>query len=136
MTIYVDSSALVERVSKEEHQRAPTAELTRAVAEGHLLISSVLARVEVSRALPVRIDDLDVTRVTAASAQAMEGIGVAPMTGPILESARIIGPRVLRSLDAIHLATAIVIGADELWTYDERLATASEEVGITVRMPT
>lgn len=65
----------------------------------------------------------------------MEGIGIAPMTGPILESARIIGPPVLRSLDAIHLATAVAVGADELWTYDERLASASEEIGIVARMP-
>lgn len=135
MSIYVDSSALVKRVSKEEHQGALSTALTKAVAGGHLLIASALARVEVSRVLRVRLDDHDPRQISVASALAMAGIGIAPVTGPILESARIIGPPVLRSLDAIHLATAVAVGADELWTYDERLASASEEIGIVARMP-
>lgn len=135
MSVYVDSSALVKRVSKEEHQAAVTAALAQAVLEGRLLITSALARVEVSRALRVRIDVHDPRVVKDASERALEGIGIAPVSGPVLESARIIGPPVLRSLDAIHLATAIAVGAAEVWTYDERLAAASEEMGIVARMP-
>lgn len=135
MSIYVDSSALVKRVSKEQHQAAVSAALAEAVLDGRPLITSALARVEVSRALRVRIEDHDPRVVKAASDRALEGVGIAPISGPVLESARIIGPPVLRSLDAIHLATAIAVGAEEVWTYDDRLAEASEEMGILARKP-
>jgi predicted nucleic acid-binding protein len=41
----------------------------------------------------------------------------------------------LRSNDAIHLATALRLGVDEILTYDEELATAAERAGIRVSAP-
>ncbi len=41
----------------------------------------------------------------------------------------------LRSLDALHLATAIDLQADALLTYDVRMAAAAEEVGMPVLAP-
>ena len=52
-----------------------------------------------------------------------------------VEQARIVGPPLLRSLDAIHLATAVALAADEVWTYDQRRARTAEELGILSRMP-
>ena len=48
-----------------------------------------------------------------------------------------LGPAALRSLDALHLATALEMGADltGLVTYDERLAEASRGVGLAVVTP-
>jgi predicted nucleic acid-binding protein len=45
--------------------------------------------------------------------------------------------RMLRSLDAIHLATARVLGPDldGLATYDDRLAAAAKDAGIPVVDP-
>jgi predicted nucleic acid-binding protein len=45
--------------------------------------------------------------------------------------------RMLRSLDAIHLATARLLGADlaGLVTYDDRLASAARDARITVIDP-
>jgi predicted nucleic acid-binding protein len=45
--------------------------------------------------------------------------------------------RVLRSLDAIHLATARLLGSDldALVTYDNRLASAATEAGLAVLAP-
>lgn len=48
-----------------------------------------------------------------------------------------VGFRELRSLDAIHLATAHQLGADlrQLITYDDRMATAARELGFRVSVP-
>ncbi|MFT4219318.1 MAG: hypothetical protein QM611_02200 [Microbacterium sp.] len=35
----------------------------------------------------------------------------------------------------MHLATAVALGADEVWTYDQRMATTAEELGIPSRAP-
>ena len=44
-------------------------------------------------------------------------------------------PNVLRSLDAIHLATAILVDADVVITYDDRLAAAARHNDVTVSAP-
>ncbi len=46
-------------------------------------------------------------------------------------------PRDLRSLDAIHLASAVQLGADlsKIITYDERMADAARSLGWTVSSP-
>jgi predicted nucleic acid-binding protein len=45
--------------------------------------------------------------------------------------------RLLRSLDAIHLAMARLLGPEltALVTYDERLATAAADAGVSVLAP-
>jgi predicted nucleic acid-binding protein len=49
-------------------------------------------------------------------------------------AARIASPT-LRSLDAIHLATAVHVQPDAVLTYDERLAGAAEAQGLAVLAP-
>jgi predicted nucleic acid-binding protein len=43
----------------------------------------------------------------------------------------------VRSLDAIHLATAHLLGTDlrQLVTYDNRMANAARDLGLTVAQP-
>ena len=55
----------------------------------------------------------------------------------ILRLAGSLEPSEIRSLDAIHLATAQLIGSDLKWivTYDERMAEAAEALGMSVRAP-
>ena len=48
----------------------------------------------------------------------------------VIHLARTIGPDALRSLDAIHLATAVAVGADVMFTYDARLAEAARDWGL------
>jgi uncharacterized protein len=47
-------------------------------------------------------------------------------------------PVELPSLNAIHLATAQQLGADLAWivTYDDRMAAAAKQLGLTVTRPT
>lgn len=133
--IYLDSSALMKRVFDEAESGALRDGLMRAhEAETHLVTSS-LARVEVARATRTRIDAGLPANATLAATDAMDGIATAHLTRAIMESARTIGPPVLRTLDAIHLATAVALAADEIWTYDARMAQTAEELGIPVRTP-
>jgi predicted nucleic acid-binding protein len=55
----------------------------------------------------------------------------------IARSAAALGPSALRTLDAIHLATAMALGPelDAFVTYDDRLAEAARAVGLPVVRP-
>lgn len=55
----------------------------------------------------------------------------------VLNSAGSLLPQELRSLDAIHLATAGQLGADlsEIITYDERMIASARSMGYKVSSP-
>lgn len=55
----------------------------------------------------------------------------------ILDAAGILEPRIVRTLDAIHLATALAIGddLDAVVTYDDRMADAAKLLGLRVARP-
>ncbi len=74
----------------------------------------------------------------AASAEAsLSGIALVPIDDTVLAIARRLDPSELRSLDAIHLATALSIGSDlgALFSYDDRLAAAAVAAGVQVLAP-
>jgi uncharacterized protein len=58
-------------------------------------------------------------------------------TGGICDTAGRLAPDQLRSLDAVHLATALELGddLDGLVTYDDRLTDAAQAYGIAVTAP-
>ena len=60
-----------------------------------------------------------------------------PITDIVLNDAALIGPEVLRSLDAIHLASAQQLGSDlgVVITYDRRMAEAARLMGYEVAAP-
>jgi len=60
-----------------------------------------------------------------------------PVDHPTLESAARLGRAGLRTLDAVHLATAHSLGGDldALIAYDERLLTAARHAGLPVEEP-
>jgi predicted nucleic acid-binding protein len=67
----------------------------------------------------------------------LEGVSLLPLDDPILDRATELEPAELRSLDALHLATALSI-RDEIGvfvTYDERLGDVAEAQGLTVSRP-
>jgi hypothetical protein len=95
-------------------------------------VSSALLRIEVMRA---------VTRVfPAVLPEARELLLAFDFIGiddDIVDAAMNEPDRMLRSLDAIHLATARVLGADltGLATYDDRLAAAGKDAGFEIVSP-
>jgi predicted nucleic acid-binding protein len=67
----------------------------------------------------------------------LEGLALLPLDDTVLDMAASLSPAGLRSLDALHLATAVSI-RDEigvLLTYDQRLAEAAEGEGLVVAQP-
>lgn len=67
----------------------------------------------------------------------LEGLSLLPIDDLILDIASELGPTSLRSLDALHLATALSV-RDEIGvfvTYDERLADAAGNQGLPVGQP-
>jgi len=122
--LYLDPSAIVKLVSREPE----TLDLVREVREDPALISSALAWAEVIRA--IRRAGGSQTRAE----RVLSGIGLVPIDDGIIRSAAALTPVTLRTLDAIHIATALSIRADvsQLVTYDDRLASAAAAAGIDV----
>ena len=55
----------------------------------------------------------------------------------ILDAAGMLEPAILRTLDAVHLATALALGDDllEILTYDGRMAEGARLLGLPVLAP-
>lgn len=125
---YLDSSAIVKLLVLE----AGTEGLQRAIRGWGPLVSSALARTEVHRAA-LRAGVQDAGRSTSV----LQAIGLVAVTDAVLTRAGTMRPAALRSLDAIHLATAMSLGADlqHLCTYDVRMASAAEGAGLLVVAP-
>ena len=127
--VYLDSSALIKLVFQEQETDA----LEAFLRDRPVRVSSALARVEVMRAARTVNDNL-VTRHAAALLGAVELI--APHTGLLADAVRL-EPLTLRSLDAVHLATAVALLPDieGMVVYDRRLADAARHAGLTVWAP-
>ncbi|WP_424206585.1 type II toxin-antitoxin system VapC family toxin [Sulfuricaulis sp.] len=94
--------------------------------------SAALSRTELIRAVvrrgPVEIVE-DARRL-------LDAVDTVAMTSRLLDEAAAIRPSDLRTLDAIHLASALTAPAlRALITYDSRLAAAATSQGITVVAP-
>jgi uncharacterized protein len=133
--IYVDSSALLKRVFSEQESEPLASALRAHVAEGSVLVSSSLAWVEVSRALRSYPGSSGPVELGVLADTALSGILEKPMTGEVIALARRLTPPELRTLDAIHLASALLIDADLLVAYDQRLLDATTTHGISVSSP-
>ena len=127
--IYLDSSAIVKLVVPEPESRA----LRQQLAPTGDWISSALAQVEVLRAIRRR----NVPDEAVRDAERMlSRIALAPLAEPILNAAATAQPSGLRSLDAIHLATALsLFGLDFFVTYDRRLLAAAAAAGLPAISP-
>ena len=128
--IYLDSSALLKLVRAEAH----SAELTSWLADrpGAPLVSSALAQVEVVRSCR-RIDQ----RLLAQARAVLAALDVVPLDADVLSAAVDLPDPGLRSLDALHLASALALDPDleTFVAYDARLLTAAEAAGLAVAQP-
>ncbi len=135
MRVYVDSSALVKRALREPESEFITAELERLAIAGTPFFSSTIAWVESSRAIRKRRDGVAPGAIADLVEVALSGVSEFTVSETVVSLARRIGPLTLRSLDAIHLATATLIDADLVIAYDERLLLAAEELGFATASP-
>jgi predicted nucleic acid-binding protein len=125
---YLDSSAIVKLAIREPESAA----LRRWLRRRRPLISSALARTEVLRAL-LPSGEPAVQR----GRETLSRLDLVRLNDRILGAAGSILPYEVRSLDAIHLATARELGAElgQLVTYDDRMARAAADLGIRVATP-
>jgi predicted nucleic acid-binding protein len=125
---YVDSSALVKLIVPEPESAALRTEL----AKWEHLVSSALARVEVVRAC-ARVD----VKARRTAEHAVDALDLLTVDDAVLREASRLGPAELRSLDAIHVASALVLGAElgVAIVYDDRLAQAMASAGIAIAAP-
>ena len=129
--IYLDSAAVVKLVHAEPESQALRDWLDQQAEIGW--VSSVLAEVESFRALYRHAPE-----AVARLHPVLDLIDLVDLDPRIRILAQAISPATVRSLDAIHLATALHIRAQltAFVTYDQRLADAATSAGLTVDMPT
>jgi uncharacterized protein len=125
---YLDSSAIVKLVVAEPESAA----LRRYLRRRRPLVSSALAKAEVLRAL-LPLGEQAVRRGQEVIAR----LELIRISDRILATAGQLLPAELRTLDAIHLATALELGGDlaRVITYDERMRTAATAIGCSVAAP-
>lgn len=127
--IYLESSALVKLIVAEPESSALRAYLAGQAGR----VTSQLTRVEVLRA--VRRAQRPQTTIRRAE-RALERIALVPLDERVLFHAASLDPPGLRSLDAIHLATALSLNRlDALVTYDRRLRDAATDAGLATASP-
>jgi hypothetical protein len=128
MAVYLDSSALVKLVISEPESDA----LRRFLRRNPERVTSALARVEVLRAVRAQGDP-----AIKHALRVLARVRMLRVDDGVLEAAASLDPRVLRSLDAIHIASARELGSDleSLVTYDRRMSEASMMLGMLVRAP-
>ena len=132
--IYLDTAAVVKLVRVEEESPTLVAWLNERASEP--LVSSALVEVELPRALRRSQPEM-----LGAVALALSRLNRVEINAAVRATAGAYMDPMLRSLDAIHLATAeFLIGSDiqvsAFVTYDKRLAEAAGKVGLDVVAPT
>jgi predicted nucleic acid-binding protein len=125
---YVDSSAIVKLVVREPE----SASLARFLRTRRPLVSSALARVEVARACLSSGD-----AVLARAREVILRFELVRVNERVLGIAGTLLPPEIRSLDAVHLATASLLGPSlrAIVTYDARMAEAARGLGFRVEAP-
>ncbi|HET7128124.1 MAG TPA: type II toxin-antitoxin system VapC family toxin [Gaiellaceae bacterium] len=126
--VYLDSSAIVKLVVAEQESAA----LRRYLRRRRPLVASALARTEVARAL-LPLGEAAMRR----GQEVLARLELIRVSDRILTAAGSLLPLEVRTLDAIHLATAQQLGSDlaRIVTYDQRLGAAAVLSGLPVAAP-
>jgi predicted nucleic acid-binding protein len=127
--LYLDSSAFVKVLIAEPESGALREFLSR---RPERRVSSVILRTEALRAVRHLGPD-----ALATIRDGLRNVDLVAIDDRILDAAGVLEPRILRTLDAIHVATALSIGDDlaEIVTYDDRMAEAARLLGLQTTSP-
>jgi len=130
--LYLDSSAIVKLVVAEEESQA-----LLDVISGRVLVSSTLATAEVPRAARRIAQERDVpAHLLDGLDEELKRFALLAVDEVVLGiAARFVDP-FLRTLDAIHLASALSLDdLAEFVTYDDRQGARARRMGLTVALP-
>ncbi|MGH9100323.1 MAG: type II toxin-antitoxin system VapC family toxin [Acidimicrobiales bacterium] len=128
--IYLDTSALVKLVFEEAESTA----LLDWVEQRTELpkLTSAVAAIELVRTC---------RRLAAAAVPAarllLRGLDLIPLSEEVAEAAALCDPAELRTLDAIHLSSALALGdgVSAFVAYDRKLGAAARDAGLAVVSP-
>jgi predicted nucleic acid-binding protein len=135
LNVYVDSSVLLRVVLGEPRRLRAWSKITNPV-------SSELIRLECLRTIDrarirLALADEDVARYRAEVLETVEAFHLVGLNPSVLERAAEPFPTTIGSVDAIHLASALLVRRQfeglDLATHDDELATAGRAVGFRVR---
>ena len=126
---YADTSALVKLAVLEAESSALQAWVTGGTVA---MAASDLARTELLRAVRRAAPS-----AVGAARDVLSRLLLISATSDIFDAAARLDPVELRSLDAVHLASALALGDDleGIVTYDERLGDAARAIGLAVLAP-
>lgn len=126
--LYADSSALLKLAFGEDEAQPLETSLA-----GRSIASSRLVRVECGRALRK-----ETRRPALLTLEQLLGAAfLVDVSAEVIDRAIELSPVLLRSLDAVHVATALSLNVPDLEfvTYDDRMAAAARAHGLTVVQP-
>lgn len=129
MAFVVDSSAIVKLIVDEPQSLSFGTWLKHCKQD---LFVSEIAHTEVARAV-LRVD----SRLTSQLKTVFERFGTIRVSSQVLTVASVLNPSTLRTLDAIHLASCLILGDDlnGFVTYDDAQSEAAIQNGIKVVAP-
>lgn len=128
--IYLDSSALMKLVRREDETEALREWLELRIDQP--VVTSELGRVEILRAARRVGGDV------VAEARAVAGdLDLVPLDRAVQDVACDLAGPALRTLDALHLASALLLGQalTAFVAYDRRLASEAQALGLVVTTP-
>lgn len=128
MIVYVDTSAAV-KLLLDEPESGALARHMSSLTPSDEVVSSQLLETELRRAATRR--DLPQGVVS----EILAGIDLIEPERDFFHEAGLLPGPGLRSLDALHLVTAIKTGADRVLAYDRRLLAAADSIGIATLSP-
>jgi predicted nucleic acid-binding protein len=128
VTVYLDTSAAAKLLVQEQESDALADYLDGLEAQEDLA-SSALLETELRR-VAVREDLLQ-----ASVSEVLARVGLVEPGRSLFYEAGLLPGGTLRSLDALHLATALRLDAAVVVAYDVRLLTSARELGLDVVSP-
>jgi uncharacterized protein len=135
--LYLDTSALMKLVVDEDESVALREELAR--WDDSRFATSALTRVELPRTVTRAVPWVSLGDALQVAAALLESTQIIPLTDQVIALAAGARPPTLRSLDAIHLASALVVSPADvppvLCGYDRRLQEAGREQGLLAISP-
>jgi uncharacterized protein len=127
MSLYLDTSALVKLVAEEKE----SSELFDFIGDDEIF-SSLLARTELIRAVARKHE-----RLIEPAEELLSDISYVAVNRVITGAAAWVQPWTLRSLDAIHVSSAVRMrgGLRAVVTYDQRMIDIGRSAGMDVVSP-
>jgi predicted nucleic acid-binding protein len=130
MTLYVDSSALLKRYVDEHDSEAAV----NLMATDPVLVTSRLSEIEVRRNLARLLVGPDLEACRQQFAVDLDVFALVAIDAVTCNRAALVAEQTLcRSLDAIHVASAVRAGANTVFlTFDQRQAQTARSAGLAV----